>query len=142
MSYDFKIVNRDWVIEGGEIQKTENSDKLVQDMLKLLFFPIGKNVFFPWYGSPVSASLIGTSLDTEFVSTVASNQIMSSLEVLQKLQQEQGKEQRVTPFEHLAAVRGVTVRRNQVDPRFFSVVVNAVSKALSEVDATFTIKPG
>jgi len=77
----------------------------------------------------------------EFISTVASSQLQTSLENLQRLQQKQALEQRVTPFEQLSAIKSVSITRNQVDPRFFLVVIEAVTKALSVVTTQFAVKP-
>lgn len=142
MSFDFKIKNGDLSIGAdGDLARVENTDKLIQDILKIVITPMGSNQFYPWYGSRLSKSLIGNVFDHEFMSTVASNQLQNALENLQRLQQEQARLQRVTPFEQLAALRGVRIERNQVDPRFFLVVINAVTRALTEVNTGLTIKP-
>ena len=142
MSFDFKIQVGDLSIgPDGDLARVENTDKLIQDILKIVITPMGSNQFYPWYGSRLSKSLIGNVFDHEFMSTVASNQLQNALENLQRLQQEQARIQRVTPFEQLAALRGVRIERNQVDPRFFLVVINAVTRALTEVNTGLTIKP-
>lgn len=142
MSFDFKIRDGDLSIgEDGDLARVENTDKLIQDILKIVITPMGSNQFYPWYGSRLSKSLIGNVFDHEFMSTVASNQLQNALENLQRLQQEQARLQRVTPFEQLAALRGVRIERNQVDPRFFLVVINAVTRALTEINTGLTIKP-
>lgn len=142
MSFDFRIVNGDLGIDAdGDLAKVEDTEKLIQEILKVAHTPLGSNLFYPWYGSPISQSLIGNALDMEFVSTVASSQLQSSLENLQRLQQKQALEQRVTPFEQLAAVKSVTITRNQTDPRFFLVIIEAVTRALSTVTTQFSLKP-
>jgi len=142
MSFDFRIKDGDLQIDAnGSIEKVEDSEKLIQDILKIASTPLGSNLFYPWYGSPISKSLIGQALDMEFVSTVASNQLQTSLENLQRLQQQQALEQRVTPFEQLAAVKRVAISRNQVDPRFFLVIIDVVTNALSTVSTQFALKP-
>jgi len=142
MSFDFRIINGDMKIgSNGDLDIVEDSEKLIQEILKIAHTPLGSNIFYPWYGSPISQSLIGNALDLEFVTTVASNQLQTSLENLQRLQQKQALEQRVTPFEQLAAVKNVSITRNQIDPRFFSVVINVITKALSTVTTQFSVKP-
>lgn len=119
MSYDFKISNGDFAIgSNGDFKRAENTEKLIQDILKICITPLGGNIFFPWYGSPVNATLVGNPMDMEFLSTVASGQLQNSLQALQTMQQEQAKRQKVTPFEQIAAVKQVQIERNQVDPRF------------------------
>jgi phage baseplate assembly protein W len=142
MSFDFRIVNGDLGIDAnGDLDRVEDTEKLIQEILKVAHTPLGSNLFYPWYGSPISQSLIGNALDMEFVSTVASSQLQSSLENLQRLQQRQALEQRVTPFEQLAAVKRISITRNQVDPRFFLVIIEAVTRALSTVTTQFSLKP-
>ena len=142
MSFDFRIRNGDLAIgQDGDLEKIENTDKLIQDILKIVITPMGSNQFYPWYGSRVSKSLIGNVIDYEFLSTVASSQLQNALENLQRLQQEQARQQRVTPFEQLAAIKHVGIERNQVDPRFFLVIINAVTRALTEANTSLTIKP-
>lgn len=142
MSFDFKISQGDLSIgQDGGLTKVENTDKLIQDILKIVITPAGSNQFYPWYGSRVSKSLIGQVFDFEFLSTSASNQLQGALENLQKLQQEQSRQQRVTPSEQLAALREVRIERNQNDPRFFLIVISALTKALTEVNTSISITP-
>jgi hypothetical protein len=142
MSFDLRIRDGDLSIgQDGDLTKVENTEKLIQDILKIVITPMGSNQFYLWYGSRVSKSLIGQIFDYEFLSTTASNQLQNALENLQRLQHEQARQQRVTPFELLAALRGVRIERNQVDPRFFLVVISAVTRALTEVNTSLTIKP-
>jgi len=142
MSFDFKILDGDFVLgSNGDLERVENTEKLVQDILKICITPLGSNVFFPWYGSPIGKSLIGNALDMEFMSTMASSQLTSALEALQANQQEQAKGQRVTPFEHMAAISQVRIERNDIDPRYFSVLVRVLTRALTEASTEFTVKP-
>jgi len=142
MSFDFKIRDGDIAIDAdGEIEKVEDTEKLIQDILKITITPIGSNQFYLWYGSRIGKSLIGNVFNYEFTSSMATTQLQNALENLQRLQQEQAKHQRVTPFEQLAAIRGVRVERNQVDPRYFLIVINALTRALTEANTSLTIKP-
>jgi hypothetical protein len=140
MSFDLKILNGDIVIGvNKDLQKVENTEKLVQDVLKILMTPIGANVFFPFYGSPLSSSIIGTSLDMQFLTSIAQNQIRTGLETLQNMQKEQSSRQRVTPDELLAAVKEVNLLRNQVDPTFFTLYLSLIAKSLRTVNTSFDV---
>ena len=141
MSYDFRITNGDLRIDAnGDLDRVEDNEKLIQEILKIAHTPLGSNVFYPWYGSPISQSLVGNALDMEFISTVASSQLQSSIENLQRLQQKQALEQRVTPFEQLAAIKNISITRNQVDPRFFLIVIEVLTKALSVVTTQLSVQ--
>ena len=141
MSYDFKIENKDWKIDRtGSIQKVENTEKLIQDCLKILVTIIGSIPFHPTYGSYLGKNLIGNVFDTEFVSSAAQNAIKNSLESLQKYQRSQSLYQRVTPEEQLATIRQVIVERNSVDPRYFSVTVEISNGAFKKETLNFGVK--
>lgn len=141
MSYDLKIKNGDLQIAStGDLQKVENTDKLIQDILKIVTTPVGSNPFFPWYGSAISSSLIGNPFNFQFVGTLASSQIRESLEILQKWQTIQASSgQTVTPTELLAAIQEVKITRNQTDPRYFRIVIKALTKALTPAVAPIDI---
>lgn len=140
MSFDFKILNGDLVIgTNGDLAKVQDTDKLIQDILKMLMTEIGSNQFFSWYGSSLSSSMIGSGYDSEFIASVAENQIRSSLETLQNLQREQSAKQIVTPGELLAAIKSVNVVRNEVDPTFFSVLLSVLTKNLTTANTSFNV---
>ena len=102
MSYDLRVINGDLSIgSDGDLVKVTDSDKLVQDILKILTTPLNTNKFLPTYGSPITKTLIGTSVyDFSFIEQMASNQINSSLNLLKQLQQIQmNGGQSVSPLE-------------------------------------------
>lgn len=135
MSFDLKIQDGDLVIaSNGDLGTVENTEKLVQDVLKIVSTQIGANPFFPWYGSPITKSLVGRPYDTNFISSIASQQLRATLERLQALQRDQLKtSQVVTPREQIAAISRVQVDRNITDPRFFKIVLTVLSKAFLQV---------
>lgn len=141
MSFDIKISQGDLAIgSDGDLARVEDTDKLVQDVLKILMTPIGANPFHSWYGSLLPATLVGNPYEEEFIATIANNQIRSSLEALQNLQRAQAaSDQKVTPSELLAAVKDVQVNRDPVDPRYFSVFITILTKGLSTVRTSFTV---
>lgn len=141
MSFDLKITKGDLRLsDTRDIAIVENSDKLRQEVLKIVATPIGGNQFFPWYGSPIERSLVGTSFETDFISAIATTQLRTSLETLQNLQKEQLKTpQIVTPQEQIAAVQDISVQRNTVDPRFFAIVITVLSKAFRRVQTSLQV---
>lgn len=141
MSFDFKIKNGDFSIaSNGDVSTVSDVDKLIQDILKILMTEYGTNKFHLWYGSLLSANMIGQSFDTTFVSSFIENQIISSLNILQKLQKEQyGKGQKVTPNELLGAIRNVSVLRDLSDPTKFNIGVNVVTKGFLSTTANLQV---
>lgn len=140
MSFDLKILNGDLVIDtDADLAIVENSDKLIQDVLKMLMTQLGSNTFWPWYGSILAGSMIGSPFDGNFIASMAQNQINSSLETLQSLQKEQATKQIVTPSELLAAIKSVNVVRNQIDPTFFTISLSLLTKNLTIANTTFSV---
>lgn len=141
MSFDLKIENGDLVIgSNGDVVTVEGSDKLVQDILKIISTPIGANPFFPWYGCPITRSLVGTGYDRKFIAALATQQLRASLETLQRLQKEQMREyQLVSPQEQLAAIEKVVVDRSIDDPRFFAILVSVLNKSFRRVQTSLEI---
>lgn len=143
MSFDLKILNGDLVIgKSGDLGTVEGTEKLIQDILKISITPLGAINSAPWYGSPISKTLIGNAFDTKFITGIASGQLRNGLETLMSLQKFQAQSnQIVTPEEQIAAIENVSVQRNSVDPRFFSIVVSVLSKAYTRVQTDFQVSP-
>ena len=141
MSFDLKINQGDLQLgRNGDLQQIADTDKLVQDVLKMALTPIGANTFFPWYGSTVSANLIGTPFNLGIIGPLASDQLKSSLKTLITLQQIQTNNgQKVSPYELLAAVKQVQIERNITDPRYFRVVIEVLTKALTTIATSFDV---
>lgn len=141
MSFDLMLLNGDLQIAtNADVAVVRDTDKLVQDIKKIARTPLGGNPFFPWYGSPISKTLIGNPLGMTVLGTIASSQLRSSLTTLQKIQKIQAQSgQVVTPAEMLAAVQEVKIERNQVDPRFVRVVIKALTRAFTAATTSFNL---
>jgi phage baseplate assembly protein W len=141
MSFDLRLDGRDLKLGANrDLAIVENSEKLTQEVLKIVSTPLGGNPFFPWYGCPLEQSLVGTAYSTRFVSTIASTQLQTALETLQKMQKVQlSSGQVVTPQEQIAAIQDVFVDRNIVDPRFFLVRLTVLSKAFRTVQSSLQV---
>src|SRR5882757_9426803 len=86
MSFDLKIINRDLVIQNGDLQKVVDSEKLIQDILKICLSDVGSNPLNPAYGSFLSKSIIGNALHTSIITQIAKSQLNTCLTNLQLLQ--------------------------------------------------------
>jgi hypothetical protein len=139
MSFDLKLFGGDLVINNGDLAVVEDSDKLIQDILKLISTQLGSNPFFPAYGSPISQALIGTS-DLIFAQDVAEHQLRDSLDRLKDLQQDQIKNnQIVTAEEQIAVIRDVSVRAAKDDPRYYYISFTVINKAFQSVPISFAV---
>ncbi len=129
------------MFKDGDIGTITGTDKLIQDILKILMTPIGGNYFNPAYGSYFSSTLIGSYLDKEISVSVAGNKIKDSLEnlkTLQELQQNQYN-QKVLPSELLAAVQNVSITNLPNDPRGYSVAIKVLTKAFNSTTITLKV---
>ena len=141
MSFDLKISRGDIAIgSDGDFDTVQDHEKLIQDILKMLQTPLGKNVFFPWYGSLLTDVMIGQVLDHTMTTTIIQQQIRSNLETLQRMQRDQlSKGQQMTPGELLAAIQRVSVHRNTTDPTNYQIVVRVISKAFRVEEANLSV---
>lgn len=141
MSFDLKLVKGNLSIKNGSIETVSGSEKLIQDILKIALTNVGANPNNPWYGSYVSKSLIGSSLDEEITITIAQSQLQTAIETLRKLQQRQAESfQSITADEHIASIIDISIERNNSDPRLFNVVIKVLSKALKQENAQFSVR--
>lgn len=140
MSIDLKIINGDLVINGSDLQTVQNSEKLIQDILKILLTDIGADPLQPAYGSFLSRSVIGTAINNAALVQIAKSQINTCLTNLQQLQQKQVQSmQKVSADEQLAAITGISVIRSVLDLRLFNVKVSGITKGFQPISTAFTI---
>lgn len=140
MSFDLKISNGDLVIKSGQIQTVVDSEKLIQDILKICLTNAGSNPLQPWYGSFLSRTLIGNPLHTSVLVQIAKSQLTTALQNLKDLQDIQLKSfQRISADEQISAILDISINRNQIDPRLFEVSVRALTKGLKPITTAFRV---
>ena len=140
MSFDLKVINGDLVINQAALQQVQDSEKLIQDILKILLTDVGSNPLHPSYGSFLSRSVVGNPMQTNVIVQVAQSQINTCLTNLQQLQQLQLKSfQKVSADEQLAAITGISVIRSTFDPRLFNIKVSGLTKGFQPVSTAFTV---
>lgn len=140
MSFDIKLENGDIFVDNdGQVQTVTGTDKLKQDIVKLLLTELGENVYHPWYGSELANNVVGRATSAHIIARDAEFAITNALENLAALQSEQLKVQNVTPAEAIGAIKEVMVEREPTDPRQWNVRVTVYSKALTEISESFSI---
>jgi hypothetical protein len=140
MSIDLQIINGDLVISQGELSTVQDSQKLIQDILKILLTDVGADPLQPNYGSFLSRSVIGNAMASGAIVQIAKAQINTCLVNLQQLQQLQIKSmQKVSADEQLAAITGISIVRSSSDPRLFNIKVSAITKGYQPVSTAFTV---
>ncbi len=140
MSFDLKILNRDLVIKNGDLQTVIDSEKLIQDILKICLTNVGSNPIHPGYGSFISRTLVGSAVDTSVLVQIGKAQLNACLENLKALQQMQIKElQALSADEQLSSILGISVLRNQIDARQINVEIRVLSKGFKPITTKFTV---
>jgi|SRR6185436_11642479 len=140
MSFDLKIKNKDLVIINGALQTVVDSEKLIQDILKMCLTTTGSNVYQPWYGSFLSRTIVGNPLHTSILVQVAKSQLNTALDNLKNLQNAQVQSfQRVSADEQINAIIDISIIRNQIDPRLFDVRIQATTKGLKPITTAFRV---
>jgi len=140
MSFDLKITKGDLVINSGDFQQVIDSEKLIQDILKLCLTTAGGNPLHPWYGSYLSRTIVGNAMDTNMLLEISRSQLNTALENLKSLQNLQVKTfQPITADEQLGAVLDISVRRNDIDPRLFEVNIKALTKGFKTITTAFRV---
>lgn len=142
MSFDLKIVNGDLSIKNGALEIVRDTDKLLQDILKICLTKVGSNPNQPWYGSFLNKSMVGALWDNDVTITSAQSHLQTAIETLKKLQQLQLAEgfQNVTAAEQIAAIMQISINRNKFDPRLYEVMIRVLSKGLTQVTGQFSIR--
>lgn len=140
MSFDLKIIKGDLVIQNGDLRTVTDSEKLIQDILKICLTTAGSNPLHPWYGSFISRTLVGNPNYTSSLVQIAKSQLTTALNNLKKLQDLQIKSfQRVSADEQLSAITDISVVQNQINPTLFSIIIQARSKGLKPITTNFTV---
>jgi hypothetical protein len=140
MSFDLKIVSGDLSIQNGKLATVADTYKLAQDLLKICITPTGTNPFYPWYGSALSKTMVGSPLSHDIVLQISRVQLENAIQNLKALQENQVKQlQTVTPFEQINYIMDILVNRDRNDFRLFFVKVKILSKGLQPLTTSFTV---
>jgi hypothetical protein len=140
MSFDFKISGGDLVIKNGQPQTVQDSEKLIQSILKICLTEAGSNPIHPWYGSFLSRTIIGNPQHSGILVQVAKSQLNTALENLKNLQDAQVRSfQRVSADEQISAIMEISVVRSQFDPRLFDVRIGVLSKGFKPISTAFSV---
>ena len=98
MSFDLKIIAGDLSLQNGKLQIVENTEKLIQEILKIVLTDIGANPLNPGYGSYISRTLVGSPVYSTVLIQIAKSQITTCLENLKTLQEIQVQSLQVPLF--------------------------------------------
>lgn len=106
----------------GEALVVEDENLLYQMCLKMILTELGSNIYQPWYGSNLAASIGSKVLGGTAIGLKQS--VNQALTTLQNLQNAQSKYQRVTAKERLFSVDNIAVAQSPSDPTTFLIEVD------------------
>lgn len=140
MSFDLKVISGDLVLNNGDFRTVVDSEKLIQDILKIALTTAGSNPLQPWYGSFISRSLIGSPLSSSITVQVAQTQLQNALENLMTLQRQQVKSfQMVTPDEQINSIMDISIVRSTSNLTLFTVQIKVLNKGYKPITTAFTV---
>lgn len=141
MSFDIKVLNGDIEFDAnGNLRTMTDSDKLAQDIVKILNTPIGTSPLNRGYGSSLTVNDIGTVFDADVVIQQTQSVIAQALEQLIALQALQQATQSITDAETLIDFETPIVEQDTVDPRQFNIAVNALSRDLIPLTVALVVR--
>ncbi len=141
MSFDIRVTSGDLELgSNGDAATVVNSDKLAQDVIKVLNTPIGSSPLNPTYGSTLTVAQLGQVIDVEAVISQTTISIASALEQLVATQAQQKSFQIVTDAETIVDFESPIVEPDPVEPRQFNIVVNAISRDLTPISIALVVK--
>jgi hypothetical protein len=118
----------------GAVLTVSDDNLLYQAVLKIVLTEARSNIYFPWYGSNVSAS-IGSKATAGVAATIRES-VQQALRNLQSLQTNQAQYQTVTPKERLYSVDNLTVTPATDDPTVFLIDLQVRSYSFDPVNIT------
>jgi hypothetical protein len=141
MSFDLSIEKGDIKISSsGSIQTVSGNSKLKQDIVKILLTDLGDNKFHPKYGSHVGALQIGHYADSKLMSLDIETSARNALKNLVALQRSQARRQALSPGEIIVDILNVMVKRDDVDPRLYNILVSVLTQELTEVSSLVSVR--
>jgi len=140
MSFDFKVVGGDISFSKGSPEIVRNKDKLIQDVLKMLFTSTGSNKSHPWYGTPLLSKVLGSSANLDLLDTEVKLAIqygLNNMITLQKMQEQDN--QFVSPQESLYKILDISAEVDPIDKRNLVVKISIASKSSEIISESFIV---
>lgn len=140
MSFDFLLLDNDLRLDSeGQIRTVTGTQKLRQDILKVVLTTLGSNKFHPWYGCAVSDEAIGKNIAYNMLIFNVQTSIRQSLEKLQRLQRQQQTFQTTSLSEIIHTIGPINVYRDPDNVRQIKIDVTVYTRQLTELNESFTL---
>lgn len=139
MSFDLKLDEGDLRLDSGDLAVVYDTNKLTQDLLKIIITPLNSNPSNPWYGSNVGLALLGNTFDLEFGMDAARAQVSTAVDNLLRMQLAQSQNQVLSAAESILTIKDIYVNTSNTDRRIVEIRVSVVSGALTVTDVRFSV---
>jgi len=141
MSFDLKIKNGDISLNAdGSITTVVGNNKLRQDILKILLTDLGSNKYHKRYGSYIGRLNIGDVADNQIISLDLERSARNAVKNLMALQRAQSSRQSLSPGEIIVDINRVIVERDELDPRLYNVSVSVLTREITDLTASLTVR--
>lgn len=131
MSFDLALSKGDLAIGAdGDLRKVRNTEKVTQDILKVLHTPLGGNPYFPTIGNALTSNNIGDNLNDQFAQARVESSVSKAVQIVQDIQRDQEQRQVLTPAEKILQVESSATLDPQ-EPRQYNIDVLAITGATS-----------
>lgn len=141
MSYDLKIVNGDLSLnKNGQVNLVVGNEKLIQEVTKIVLTDVGENKYHPYYGSSAGKLDIGGAYDESMHRSEIERSVRESLNNLIVLKNSQRLSQELNPAETIVSIDNITVFRDSLDPRMWSIDIALTTMALDDIKTSVKIR--
>lgn len=141
MSFDLRLQGGDIVLGAdSDFDTIVNTEKLIQDVIKIITTEQTSNKFQPQIGSLINQRLIGQVLTAQNTITVLQSSIQEALLILQKMQKAQAQIQFVSPAETIISINNINVTRDSIEPRQLNVVLTLTAGDGGIISETMTMR--
>jgi hypothetical protein len=140
MSFDLKILRGRLVVENGDVKPIFDNEKLVQDVIKILLTEEGDNSFHPGYGSRIGALKLGHVGDEDLLVSDLSSSAERAIRKLISIQRAQSRRQFLSPGETIIDINNISVSRNDLDPRSYTIFISVLTQELTVVNESINIR--
>ncbi len=113
----------------GSIILCAFEQKLMQQIIKILFTQVGSNPFIGWYGTEIPEAVYKGIRDPSGLKRRMVTDVTLALDKLRNVHYHQAKVQYLQPREIIDKVRNVDVMQDANDPRVFYIVVECSTLA-------------
>jgi hypothetical protein len=141
MSFDIFAISGDIELgRNGDVARVTDSDKLAQEVIKLLNTTIGSDPLNPNYGSLLTSARLGSGIDVDSIVGQTQAILTEALEQLVQLQEFQSSFQTLTDAETIVGFEPPIVELDDAEPRQFNVMINALSRDLTPLTIAFVAR--